>query len=277
MIAALAGGIIGLGLTLILAGFLHQPVAVTRTRTAPRLTTQRVVPLAVGAVAGAIVLAASTWPAAAAGAGVLVGIVSSSIISRNEQPRTVEERLDAIATWCEMLRDLLRAGALLPASISTTATTCPMIIRPAVTRLSARLERENYGDALRRFADELDDPTGDLVASVLVTAMAVSGNTAELLSELADVTRERVDRRKQVEAERAGTRMDMRIIVGVCALAVVSIILFARSEFLEPYRSVTGQAVLAGIFAVFIAAVVWARRLATYKRPPRFLTIRSQQ
>ena len=72
--------------------------------------------------------------------------------------------------------------------------------------------------------------------------MSVSGNTAELLSELADVTRERVDRRKQVEAERASTRMDMRIIVGVCAVAVVSIILFARSEFLEPYRSVTGQA-----------------------------------
>src|SRR5829696_6567911 len=277
MIAAVLGGLIGLGLTFILAGFIHEPVAVARARTAPRLTTARVAPVAAGAVTSATVLAASTWPAAAVGAGVLVAIVASAILGRTEAPRTIEERLDAIATWCEMLRDLLRAGALLPAAISTTATTCPMVIRPAVTRLAARLERERYTDALRRFADELDDPTGDLVAGVLVTAMSVSGNTAELLSELADVTRERVDRRQRVEAERAGTRMDMRLIVGVCAIAVVAIVLFARSEFLAPYRSVTGQAVLAGIFAVFIAAVIWARRLATYKRPPRFLTIRSQQ
>jgi Flp pilus assembly protein TadB len=277
MMAAIAGAVVGLGVTLIVAGFVHQPSTVAPGRRAPRLTVPVVAPVVSALVVGAVVLMASRWPVAALGAAVLVGIVVSSIVGRGEQPRLVEARLDAIATWCEMLRDLLRAGALLPAAIATTATTCPTPIRPAVRSLSARLEREHHADALRRFADDLDDPTGDLVASVLVTAMAVSGNTAELLSELATVTRERVERRKLVEAERAGTRMDMRIILAVCAVAVVSIILFARSDFLAPYRTATGQLVLAAIFAVFIAAVVWARRLASYQRPPRFLTIRSQR
>ena len=277
MTAALVGAVAGLGLALIAAGFVHRPGSVPRHRPARRLTPRRVAPVAAGSVAGAVVLAASTWPAAAAGAGVLVGIVVAAAIGHGDTPRLTQDRLDAIATWCEMLRDLLRAGALLPAAVATTATTCPLPIRPAVVHLSARLERENHVDALRRFADELDDPTGDLVASVVLTAMTVSGNTAELLTELAAVTRERVDRRKQIEAERAGTRMDMRIIVTVCALSVVAVVVFARTAFLEPYRSPAGQAVLAGIFAVFIAAVVWARRLATYQRPARFLTIRERQ
>ena len=54
---------------------------------------------------------------------------------------------------------------------------------------------------------------------------------------------------------------------------MVSLVVFARSEFLHPYRTVTGQLVLAGVFAVFVGAVLWARRLATYRRPARFLTI----
>ena len=166
---------------------------------------------------------------------------------------------------------------LLPPAIATTAITCPAAIRPSVVRLSARLERENYVDALRRFADELDDPavTSSPASSSRPCRSRATPPTSCPNSPTSPAS-ESIDA-NTVEAERAGTRMDMRIIVGVCAVAVVAIVLFARSEFLEPYRSATGQAVLAGIFIVFIAAVIWARRLATYKKPPRFLTIRSQQ
>jgi hypothetical protein len=137
MTAALLGATVGLGLALIAAGFIHQPTTATRTRTAPHLTPQRIAPPVAGIVVFAVVLAASTWPAAALGAGTLVGRVVASVLGRAEQPRTVEDRLDAIATWCEMLRDLLRAGALLPPAIATTATTCPMPIRASVVRSTA--------------------------------------------------------------------------------------------------------------------------------------------
>ena len=80
MIAAVVGATIGLGLTLIVAGFIHRPVTVTRSRTPPRITPQRLAPVAAGAVVGAAVLLASTWPAAAIGAGTLVGLVVASIL-----------------------------------------------------------------------------------------------------------------------------------------------------------------------------------------------------
>ena len=42
---------------------------------------------------------------------------------------------------------------------------------------------------------------------------------------------------------------------------------------LEPYRTLTGQVVLTGVFAALIVAVIWARRLAVYRQPDRFLTL----
>ena len=57
--------------------------------------------------------------------------------------------------------------------------------------------------------------------------------------------------------------------------SIVGLLVFSRSSFLDPFRTVVGQAVLAAIFATFIVAIVWARRLAIYEQPGRFLTVRS--
>ena len=274
--AAIAGALVGLGLVLIAAGFIR-PSDVPRERERFDWSWRRVAPITVGATVGALVLLSSGWPAAGLGAGALVGFVTAIVSKRDERPVVVEAKLEAIAAWCEQLRDLLRAGALLSSAIATTASTCPAAIRPAVLSLAVRLEHERPERALRRLADELNDPAGDLVASVLLTASTHAGNTAELLSDLADLTRQRVDRRKQIEAARASTRMDMRIIVSVCAATVVTMVLFARSEFLHPYRTAQGQAVLLSIFGLFVLAVRWARRLATYRQPARFLAMGTER
>jgi Flp pilus assembly protein TadB len=273
VIPALLGAVAGLGVILVAAAF-TAPAATGRAARDVRTpwTLRRVAPWFAGVLAGVIVLLVTTWPSAGLGAGTLVGITVHIITSQQQRPHALEAQLDAIATWCEQLRDLLRAGALLGPAIATTATTAPAPIAVSVQRLAARLDRERPADAFRRFADELDEPSADLVAGVLVTASSHAGNTAELLTDLAALTRQRVDRRKQIEAERASTRMDMRIVIFICAAAVVSMIVFARSEFLAPYRTIIGQTVLAAIFATYIAAILWARRIATYQRPARFLT-----
>ena len=268
----IAGALAGLGVAVLVAGF-TRPSPAARALVGPRVTSRQTAPVAAGVAFGGLVLVTSGWPTAGVGTGVLVGIVTGGLLGRQDRPKIVEARLEAIAAWCEQLRDLLGAGALLYPAIATTAATCPPPIRPAVITLAARLEREQPETALRRFADELDDPAGDLVASVLVTATSHAGNTAELLSELASLTRDRVERRKQIEAGRAASRMDMRLILAVCTVTIVTMIVFARSTFLHPYATFAGQLVLVGIFALFIVAVVWTRRLATYTQPARFLTI----
>jgi Flp pilus assembly protein TadB len=128
--------------------------------------------------------------------------------------------------------------------------------------------------AVRRFAHEVDDPSGDLVASVLLLAMSRSGRTADLLSELASTIRERAAMRVRVVAERSGQRSEARFVVIMGSAAIVAIVVFGQNTaFLDAYDSVTGQLVLALVAALYGGGMVWLSRLTRFERPARFLTV----
>ena len=95
--------------------------------------------------------------------------------------------------------------------------------------------------AVRQFAGEVDDPSGDLVASVLLLAMSRSGRTGELLSELAATIRERAAMRLRVVAERAANaaRPASWSIMGTAVIAAI-IVFGQNTTFLDAYDSTTG-------------------------------------
>jgi Flp pilus assembly protein TadB len=265
------GVLIGGGLALFVAAFVLPPTP-PGARVRRRVSTRALAPLAVTIVVSVAVWMITGWTAAAVGAGGLAGYAAASILGRRDRPGDLDVRLDALAVWCEQLRDLLRAGAMLPSAIAATTATVPTPLVDAVVTLSARLEREHPARAFRRFADTVDDQVGDLVASVLLTATEHSGNTAHLLTELAATTRSRVERHKLIEAERAGTRNDARIIIVIAVGGLIAMLAGARSEYMAPYRSATGQVVLAVVFAMFASAIWWTQRLSRIPPAPRFLT-----
>lgn len=81
----------------------------------------------------------------------------------------------------------------------TTTNSCPAAIRPEVTGLATRIERTSPSTAIRQFAVEVDDLSGDLIASVLLPAISHSRKTPELLTELASTIRERAAMRLRVD------------------------------------------------------------------------------
>ena len=106
--------------------------------------------------------------------------------------------------------------------------------------LATRLARQDPAPAVRRFAAAAatTDPSGDLVASVLLLAMSRSGRTAEVLSELAVTIRDRASMRLRVDAERAGQRGEARFVVGFGAVVITAVIVFGqRTTFLDAYDS----------------------------------------
>jgi tight adherence protein B len=66
---------------------------------------------------------------------------------------------------------------------------------------------------------------------------------------------------REVEAERAKPRSNMRTIVIVTAVLVVGMMLFART-FLSAYSSVFGQIMLVVVAVVFGIALRWMKRLS---------------
>ena len=89
-------------------------------------------------------------------------------------------------------------------------------------RLAARWPTET---ALRAFADDLDDATGDLVVATLILGARRRGpGLARVLTAVADSVAEEVAMRRKVEAERAKPRTTARavtlITLGVVAVGV---------------------------------------------------------
>ena len=93
----------------------------------------------------------------------------------------------------------------------------------------------------RRFADDLDDPLGDLVAAGLAIAIRRGARTVPVLSALAEQTRQQVDRRRLIEAERAPTRREVQALTLIMGSLVVVLLVFGRSSYLDAYDTTGGQ------------------------------------
>ena len=86
-------------------------------------------------------------------------------------------RMDAIAEWTRNLSGVLTAGQGIEAAIQASLRSTPDAIRPEVARLVGRMRsRWSTEQALRAFADDLDDATGDLVCAALILGAAKRGD-----------------------------------------------------------------------------------------------------
>jgi tight adherence protein B len=267
----LMGGLIGLGVLVAMSAW--SAAAPTRVE-APTDWDRVLRPVAAALAGGLLALLLTGWVVAAVGGAFGGYAAARALANRRTSSKVEQERITALASWCEQLRDLLTAEHGIIGTIAATARTCPEPIRPEVERLATRLSRQNPSTAIRQFAAELDDPSGDLVASVLLLAMSRSSRTSELLSELAGTIRDRAAMRLRVEADRAGQRSEARFILAFSAIAVTGVLVFGRkSEFLDAYDDAEGQLVFGLVIGMFALGGWWMAKLTRFERPARFLSI----
>ena len=56
--------------------------------------------------------------------------------------------------------------------------------------------------------------------------------------------------------------------------AFIGGLVFARSSYLAPYRTLGGQVVLCVLLGAFLALIVYVQRLSRFTRPARFLSLK---
>jgi hypothetical protein len=219
-----------------------------------------------------LILLVSGWAIPALVVGLGSFWVVGTIQRRDRSTASEIARLDALASWIENVRDVLMAGEQPIGAINATVGSCQPVIRPYVRRLAAGLGRQEPEVVFRRFADDIDDPVADLVAAGLSIAIRRGARTVPVLTSLAEQTRQQVDRRRLVEAERAPTRREVQALTLIMSVLIVGLLVFGRSEYLDSYDTVGGQAFLAVALALYAALIVRVQRLAAFPRPSRFLT-----
>ena len=226
--------------------------------------------LLVAVGAGVVCTLATGWPVAGPiGALAAYGVPR---LLRGTSAATSIATVEAVATWTEMLQGTLAASAGLGQAIIATADLSPAPIRQATERLAAEIRAGvEPRTALLRFADEVGDPCADRVVCALLLAFtARAQRLGELLSALAESTREEVAVRLRVETSRAAVRSGVRTVVVFSLVFAAGLSLLARS-YLSPFGSASGQVVLVVVAGLYAAGLTLMVTLARPPRPVRLL------
>ncbi|MFI0417892.1 type II secretion system F family protein [Spongiactinospora sp. 9N601] len=267
--AAIGGGLFLLGLSI----YGMRPRPPTPDKRARRKELLRVLSTrtAIAAISGAAVLVVTGWPVMAGGAVLLV-LAWHGLSGGAGEERAAMRRLEGLAAWTESLRDTI-AGAsgleqAIPASIRAAAPTLRPHLRAMVDRLHTRMA---LPAALRLFADELNDPSADLVIAALILNSRLRGpGLRDVLGALAVSAREELDMRRRVESERRATRRSVQIVVGT-AVGFAALLVVWNPTYVAEYDDALGQAVLVVVAGLFGAGFAWMRRLARFDKPSRLL------
>lgn len=279
LLAALAGAMIVGGLLLGVYGMIPRPVPPPKPKRPPRSgrlvrwwrglpAWQRWASIA-ALLAGIVIMVTTGWviavpvlPAAVLGLPALLMVTSAD--------RQIA-RMDAIAEWTRNLAGVLTAGQGIEAAIQASLRSAPDAIRPEVGRLVGRMRsRWSTEQALRAYADELDDATGDLVCAALILGAARRGDgLARVLHDLAESVSADVRGRRMIEADRAKPRASARM---VTLLSVGALVFFGLGgRFFAPYSTPLGQLILLTLLTCYGLLLWWLRRMAEIQPASRFL------
>lgn len=277
LIPAVAGALVVAGLLGVTLGLRRTPVrpagprrsAVPGFGRAAKLSkrTQRL--LLAGLALGVLVAVVSGWfVAILLVPAVLVGL--PFLLSSPDAADKIE-RLEAMEEWTRSLSGILTAGVGLEQALISTLRSTPEQIRPEVTRLASRL-RARWGTeaALRVFADELDDATGDLIAANLILGARRRGaGVASVLEALAESVAADVRARREIGSDRAKPRATARWVT-IITMGVLGFLAFT-GDYIAPYGSPFGQVLLVVLLSLYVATLLWMKRMAVGERLPRFI------
>ena len=224
--------------------------------------------LAVALILGALTLAATRW--VVAGVGIALLALGWRSLGGAMSERRAMSRLEGLAVWTESLRDTIAGAVGLEQAIPSSLRVAAPSLRGPLENLTGRLHtRVPMPEALRRFADELNDPSADLIIAALIINARLRGpGLRDLLGALADSVREELDMRRKVAAERRSTRRSVQIVVGIAVGLAVGMALFNHA-YVKVYDSPLGQVVLIFIGCLYAVGFFWLRKLANFDSPER--------
>lgn len=173
--------------------------------------------------------------------------------------------------WTRSLSGLIRTGRNLSAALAASLPNANGAMRAPVHRMVARISSGWSPErALRAFAEDLDDPTGDLVVMNLISAVRNPGDgLKEALDGLALLVAEDVQIRRSVSAERSKPRLNAKIVLYVTVAMVLCVPFIPMLS--KGYSSPVGQViflVIVAAIALVLARMQWVVRPV---HPPRLL------
>ena len=274
LLGIVAGAVGGGGILLLavaVRGLPARPKSARATRLERGLRDMAGVRGATALVLGALTLLATRW--VVAGIGVALLALGWRSLGGAASERKAIARLEGLAAWTESLRDTIAGAVGLEQAIPSSLRAAAPSLQEPLARLVDRLHtRTPMPEALRRFADDLDDPGADLIIAALIINSRLRGpGLRDLLGGLSTSVREELDMRRKINADRRATRRSVQIVV-IVAVAVALLLGVFNHSYVEIYDAPLGQVVLLVVAGFYAAGFFWLRKLARFDAPERLLS-----
>ncbi|KPH21380.1 hypothetical protein AN948_02015 [Rhodococcus sp. ADH] len=260
------------GITLIYNGWKDRrdPTAPQRHRRSPiKISRRNKILLVAGVLVGGLTWMVSGWfIALPLGPVIFVGL--PFLLGKPAAEGEIA-RLNAMEEWVRNLSGVLAVGTGIEQAIIATHKAMPEALTTEISRLIQRLRTNTpIIDALRGFADDLDDATGDLIVGSLIQSAAIRGSgLTAVLDRLSRSVAEDVRNRRAVEAARKGSRTTARWVTIITIGFTVGLFLF--TDYMTFYKTPAGQLIFLVQIAGFIACLLWMKKLIQPPKLSRFL------
>ena len=189
----------------------------------------------------------------------------------SEPPQPDIDLLQALDRWVRAMTATMATGTSITDALRLSARQTPHLADPLALLVRRLDDRWTAPQALLALADELDSPDADAVLASLVLATQRGGvGATTTLAALADSIQDRLKALREIEAERAKPRQVVRQVTIITLVVLAGAVLLGR-DFFAPYSTPLGQVILALLIGLYVASLVFLRRLTLPRRRDRIL------
>jgi len=217
----------------------------------------RIGAVALGALIGLFRFGISVGPLILA----VVGFLVPPLVVRYLQSRRRDRFNEQLAGMLQLLSNSLKTGYAIDRALETVAAKSPPPVSTEFERVTTEIALgTSVEDALSSLLLRIDSPDLEFIVTAILLHVRVGGNLAEVLDNISDTLRDRLQTKRDMRVLTAQSRASATIITALPILLALGLYVFVPGYFAPMTSTIVGY-ILLGIaaFLVLIGNVVISR------------------
>ena len=233
----------------------------------PDVTLERFVTVACAAGAGlAVVMLVLTGSTVAAGVGLLVGLYVPFLVVERKKGRRQKMLSEQLPDGLDFLGRSLRAGHSLPIGLQMMGTELPA---PLCEEFGRCYDEISLGtgpdDALKAMTERIDSTDFAFFVTAVLVQRQTGGDLAQVLDNITDMLRQRIQLQQQVRAKTAEGRFTGLILAAFPMIMFLILYVMSRPYAELLVTETLGKIFLGGSLTLSAIGLVVIRRITTVK------------
>jgi len=193
-----------------------------------------------------------------------VGFIIPPLVVRYLQSRRRDLFNAQLAGMLQLLSNSLKTGYAIDRALETVATKSPPPVSTEFERVTTEIALgTSVEDALSGLLLRIDSPDLEFIVTAILLHVRVGGNLAEVLDNISDTLRDRLQTKRDMAVLTAQSRASATIITGLPILLALGLYIFVPGYFAPMTSTVIGY-VLLGVagFLILVGNVLITRMTA---------------